>query len=767
VIGFSFRSDLLQRSGQKGGGGYFTTHTRAGLADTLVTAIDDILLRSATFTAATVPTSRQSFGNAFFVTFLEPRPESDLWVGHLQAFKLSENFEVLGTNGPALDANGLFIEPRAPFWDSQSELHDPNQTRNLLTTKSPSRALTAANITATDLSVTASDLTLYPNDPALPFSSTEALADAVVNWVHGRDTFDKDRDLNSTELREAVLGDIFHSNPLAIAGPPPFLSGEAGFGPPGDPTSFFERYALRQRVIYAGANDGMLHGFKAGNLLLADNPDTTATESAYYDIGTGDEIFGYVPGFLLPRLKELPQRRDKPFYVDGTPSVADVWLPSNAGDVTKDPNEWATALVVGMRNGGDGYLALDVTDPNATVSGAHSPYPKLLWELSDPNEDLGRTWSEAVITRVKIAGTVNDDFCGPDNNEGASVTFPSGSCREVWVAIFAGGFRDAANPNQASYVSDPNSATWSKDSKSIYIVRMDTGAVLAKAVYSASDPVLRNMLFAMPSQPAVVDLNFDGFADLIYVGDLGGQIWKWDISAVGQTSGTPALVPFTTWPVGRFFAAPRASNGHYRSIFNAPSVSLVNSRVTLAFGTGERTDIQYATTAGVDENRFYVISDPNALGPGVLPATPYGESNLTNLTGSLLDPNLNDMGFYLVGQTDEKFVTDAITFGGFVIATSYTPDQANSAALCMARGLATLYVFSVVDGKGFYASVGSPDGTRRLSIGGGLPTSPTVVQANMTTTRIVVQTSDGRVLTPSGPAASSGGTQVIFWREIF
>jgi type IV pilus assembly protein PilY1 len=271
----------------------------------------------------------------------------------------------------------------------------------------------------------------------------------------------------------------------------------------------------------------------------------------------------------------------------------------------------------------------------------------------------------------------------------------------------------------------------------------------------------------MPSQPAVVDLNFDGFADLIYVGDLGGQIWKWDISAVGQTSGTPALVPFTTWPVGRFFAAPRASNGHYRSIFNAPSVSLVNSRVTLAFGTGERTDIQYATTAGVDENRFYVISDPNALGPGVLPATPYGESNLTNLTGSLLDPNLNDMGFYLVGQTDEKFVTDAITFGGFVIATSYTPDQANSAALCMARGLATLYVFSVVDGKGFYASVGSPDGTRRLSIGGGLPTSPTVVQANMTTTRIVVQTSDGRVLTPSGPAASSGGTQVIFWREIF
>ena len=37
------------------------------------------------------------------------------------------------------------------------------------------------------------------------------------------------------------------------------------------------------------------------------------------------------------------------------------------------------------------------------------------------------------------------------------------------------------------------------------------------------------MCFAIPATPAVFDLDNDGFADVIYVGDLGGNVWKWVI----------------------------------------------------------------------------------------------------------------------------------------------------------------------------------------------------------------------------------------------
>ena len=88
--------------------------------------------------------------------------------------------------------------------------------------------------------------------------------------------------------------------------------------------------------------------------------------------------------------------------LDGTPAIADAWLgdPGDPDDVTKSPEEWATVLVVGMRQGGAGYLALDVTDPDDTMgAGPHGPYPKLLWEFDGTHSAyLGDTWSEPVIT---------------------------------------------------------------------------------------------------------------------------------------------------------------------------------------------------------------------------------------------------------------------------------------------------------------------------------------------------------------------------------
>ncbi|MEZ4291686.1 MAG: hypothetical protein R3E53_14570 [Myxococcota bacterium] len=43
-----------------------------------------------------------------------------------------------------------------------------------------------------------------------------------------------------------------------------------------------------------------------------------------------------------------------------------------------------------------------------------------------------------------------------------------------------------------------------------------------------------DMDYAVSSTPAVLDLNYDGFADIVYVGDLGGQVFKWVIRDIGE-----------------------------------------------------------------------------------------------------------------------------------------------------------------------------------------------------------------------------------------
>ena len=773
TIGFALDVPLLQHAADNGDGSYFAATTGVDeLGERLVLAVEEIILRNATFTAASVPTSRSVFGDGFYTAFFEPRPAGELYRGHLQAYRLDENFDIVGNDGNlAVDpVTGEFIEPRTTFfWDAADTLRDANNVRNVFTTPSPSsdpNAFTAANLTAAELTVTAADIPLYPTAPAVTISTAEQLADAIVNFVLGQDAFDEDLDTNVTEPRDTVLGDIFHSNPVVVGPAPVNLANEPGYGPIGDPNSFVESFARREKILYAGANDGMLHGFGAGSFRSGDNPETpNVTETAYYDVGDGIERFGYVPGFLVKNLKLMPQDGAKPYYVDGQIVAADAWFPSSSTDVAKTASEWATVLMTGMRNGGAGYLALDVSDPNAGANSTHGPYPRLLWEFADPNQPLGRSWSRPVITRVKMKSGLTLDACGVANGDGSS-TLVNGDCRERWVAIFGGGYLEQGDPAiLTQFLSDPNNALWTDASKSVFMVALDTGQVLAKASFTATDAELREMKFSFPSEPAVLDIDFDGFADLVYIGDTGGQLWKWDISAVGQTSG--GLVPLTTWPIGRFFLAPLGSSpgGHRRSFFYPPTASFANGVLTLGIGTGERTNLEYQSTVGVDENQYYVIQDSSPTGAGAFSGLPITLSQLSELNGQLVDPNDVDKGFFLRGQKNEKFVTDSITFGGFVIAASYTPQFSVSDpnGECEAKGLATLYIFSVANGEGFFDS-NDPNETRRLVVGAGLPTSPSITVAG-NLTKIVVQTSDGRVTKTDGPGAGGNPVELIYWRQ--
>jgi type IV pilus assembly protein PilY1 len=773
TVGFTIDLPILKDAAANGGGDYYTTSNASVLAAQLKDAIQDIITRSSSFTAASVPSSRTSFGDGFYTAFFQPSASDAFWAGHLEAYRIGNNFEILGKNNQvAIDPlTGLFVDPRIPIWDTGHKLAGTNgepahPPRNLFTSgvgvaggALARKTFDAPSVTATEMGIATGDLPLYAGGP---YATTEALADALVNYVRGEDAFDDDANGNLTETRIAVLGDIFHSNPTVVGTPPPFLLQEEGFGPPGDPNSFFGRYALRDRRLFVGANDGMLHAIKAGKFEFGDNPGSTEIENGYYDLeesgngfSGGEEAFGYVPSFLLPKLKEIPLQtlNNKSFFVDGSPSVADAWLEGSMNDITKEPNEWATVAVTGMRRGGNGYLGLDVSDPK----GVSRPYPNLLWEFNDPNEPLGESWSRPVMARVRVRGGPGGDYCDAG-------TLPPPDCKERWVAIFAGGYTETGDAVLPSFIDDPNDSAWEPHGKAIFIVDVQTGAVLSKLEYDPNDNQLSKMTAALPMNPAVLDINFDGFVDLIYVGDTIGQLWKWDLSEIGVVNTGTGLID--NWPAGVFFEAPVSPNSHYRSLFQPPVASFIDGRLVLAFGTGERTDLHLSHAAG-DENRFYVIDDPDPVGPTSIPSAPYDESNLSQLNGQAQDPITTDLGFYLVADPDEKFVTNHLAFAGFVITASFQPNTGSFIDPCSAaQGQAFLYIFSLDEGGGFFQDDGSgPDSTRRLALGSGVPTDPRITTSATGGNRVFITTSDGAVTSTDGPPSGLEPVGLVFWRQ--
>jgi type IV pilus assembly protein PilY1 len=792
TVGFNIDHPLLSEAAINGDGRYFTTSDHDELIDQLSEALQEIIERSSSLTAATVPSSRTAFGDGFYTAFFVPSATEPFWPGHLQAYRLSEDLSVLDAAGdPALDATtNQFVEPRNPFWDAADQLQ-AQATRTLYTSASGARMdFDTSSIDYTLLGIDVADdafgnpdpglpapeWSAYPFDPSIPDGTPEQLADTLVDYISGKDVWDEDSDTDTTENRAVVLGDIFHSNPIAIGPPPAALTAEEGFGPVSTSGTFQNLHQQRQRVIYVGANDGMLHALDGGDFNTGDNPGTPQTEEGYYDLGTGNEEFGYVPGFLLDKLKMIPRNTPRSnYYVDGSPSAADVWFPSGSSDLNKDGTEWATILVTAVRQGGHGYFALDVTDPS------DASYPGLLWEFTDASEPLAETWGEAIITRVKWRGASDgNDHCGPS-------TYDDGDCIEKWVVIVSGGYATSGDPNLTSFVGDPALPGWEDNGKAIFILDAQTGAVLAKLEHDASDAIFSRMKYAIPSTPGVLDLDFDGYADVVYVGDLGGQVWKWDISSPGEDGDSDGLVDATVWPGGIFFSSPPenlgSGNYHYHSIFFPPVATYIDDDLVLGFASGERTDLDYEGPSGADDNnRFWAVWDRYPTGSGSLsvlvseagnpePSVPSGMtlSLINDITGQPLDPITNDDGYYIVVDDGEKFTTNHIVFAGLFLTLTYVPDN-SAASLCDPIGSTKVWVFDLSTGGGMLTDSGGAQ-TRTAELGNGAPTDPRISVSHgedgTAHVELIGQTSVGEVFKMPVPAKPPKPVEIVYWRQRF
>ena len=123
-----------------------------------------------------------------------------------------------------------------------------------------------------------------------------------------------------------------------------------------------------------GANDGMLHAFKAGTFHEGDNPGTSGKEEHGWYSTTevpatpgdlGYERWAFIPQNLLPHLKWLTDPDyTHVYYVDLKPKVTDVRI---FNDDANHPNGWGTILIGGMRLGGGPYTFSEDFDNDGVI----------------------------------------------------------------------------------------------------------------------------------------------------------------------------------------------------------------------------------------------------------------------------------------------------------------------------------------------------------------------------------------------------------------
>jgi type IV pilus assembly protein PilY1 len=241
----------------------------------------------------------------------------DQWAGEVAAYRLNQTTGKVITDPPVWLASEKL---QAKAWD----------TRNILTFDGDDsgQRFIYGDLTDDQKQKLGSDL--------VDGSPADAKAENTANYIRGKD-------LNSNANRSHMLGDIVHSSPAFI-----------------------------DDAVYVGANDGLLHAFKAVD---------------------GTEIFGYAPYLVFEDLKDLADPAyDHRFYVDLTPTV------QKGFELLGGPG-FETILVGGLGKGGMGYFALDITNPHAMTK------DQVLWEFPNINtaevdvKDMGYSYSKPVVVQ--------------------------------------------------------------------------------------------------------------------------------------------------------------------------------------------------------------------------------------------------------------------------------------------------------------------------------------------------------------------------------
>lgn len=413
-----------------------------------------------------------------------------------------------------------------------------------------------------------------------------------------------------------------------------------------------------ESVVFMGTNEGYLHAINAS---------------------TGIEEFAFMPQELIPNLETLYENSkfdDKVYGMDGDIST---WIHDSNNDRKIEKNDGDHAyLYVGMRRGGSEYYALNVTDRDN---------PQYLFSIpeTDPTgfAELGQSWSKPVLASILV---------GSDKKK---------------VLIFAGGY-DESQDDKATYAPDTTG-------RAIFIVDAEDGSLIwsgqptAKAGYPIK--AFPAMQYSIPSDVKVVDPDGDGLASQIYVGDMGGQIWRFDIKNDGSTD-TDLVEGGVIASFGEADDAAKA-----RRFYHEPDLVLSKYQGKLTLNIGIGSGYQAHPLDSTIEDSFYQFRYPlkDTGNYGIKDTNdnsykPITQADLYDATDNLVvegdetaveRANLaSKLGWRItMERAGEKILGASATLNNVVRFISYVPTS-NSSEIC-----------GPDIGKSYYWRVGLADGT--------------------------------------------------------
>lgn len=577
------------------------------------------------------------------------------------------------------------------------------------------------------------------NSSAAPTAATTE-ATNIVEWTRGEDlTGYRNRTLayNITDGTAGAatqrLGDIIDSTPSIVATPTQafdLLYGDQSYG------VYRNVNACRRQVVMVGANDGMLHAFNAGFYNVAGQAFSTTlnttgcgtgSSGSTNDYALGEEIWAYVPQNLIPHLTWLTM--DPPatngythvYYVDGTPRIFDVNLPSVinhtcAGlinSVSVDCSHWGTIAVVPFRLGGgditvdikgdgsvmrhyhSGYIVMDVTDPEVP--------PKLIAEITLPAGQLATSSPTVATIRKPDAGS------GDPNS---------------WFLVVGSG------PDTRGTVSSDTTA-----SVNIYDLNNIGGYDSTGVTVPTKNIPISGATNSFLGDLVASDWNLDFQAEGVYFGtqqttasaNFNGGMFKLQTHSAG--TGAPDTT-LASWQVYPMFAAASLAN---KSISIRPTLTLDDNSTPYVFvGTGRlfaSADLGTTTqqsifgfkdksetlshptgcsgdTACVLDSASALLTGCSVQLDGTLTGACGSESSGTTFTKLTADATNNCLGATpptpcydgweldlttpVAGDThsgSERVVSSQTVLGGQLFTTTYVPNT----SLCGAIGQSYLY----------------------------------------------------------------------------
>jgi Tfp pilus tip-associated adhesin PilY1 len=682
---------LLMSMAKYGGGRYFQATNENAILNALRQILVEIQSVNSVFAATSLPisaTNRSQNENQVFIGMFRPDSKANpRWFGNLKRYQVKASGGDLALadkdGADALSATTGFIQSCAASYYTI----DSGNTTWDWSPESAGLCSSVANSASNDLpdgniveKGSGAEVLRRGNDPAAtaPFVVNRRMKTCTVSPCASLVDFN---DTNVTIARTGMPTAALHTALINFAKGQDVQdeNGNANFTEPrpsihGDithsrplPVNFG---GTRGVEIFYGSNDGALHGF-AG----ADGRELWSFIAPEHH-GKLKRLYDNAPSvYYPPPTSSPPDALRKDYFFDGTPGIV-----QNADN----SKVW---IYPSMRRGGRMVYSFDIT--------ASGP-PALKWVAGCPNmtDDVG---------------------CTPNVGAGIGQTWSTPSAAYVKgyssganpVVIFGGGYDNCDDTD-----SKTSTCTSSSKGNKVYILDADTGTQIA--AFDTDRPV--------PADPLLIDRDFDGFIDMIYVVDTGGSLYRVDMI---DPSTKAARAP-GAWTITKVASTTGAS----RKFLYPPSGLAAGNKVYLTFGSGDRerpliTNYPYVTPI---LNRFYMVLDTFSGTTTDLDSTTDMQDATTDKgCASTLPTGKKGWFMDLTNGTGEQTVTSSVIFGGTVFFSTNHPTATPTNTCASNLGEARGYAVNLINASGVIGSGGLCGGDRSGKFtGGGLAPSPVV-----------------------------------------